>query len=116
MGMTMTRTQLHDAVGPMTSVTITEFKERAREVVGLVAQSGAVAILRHGTADAVLISPSDYVEFMKLKRERLDFLSRRYDEMVARMQGPEAIAGVDGLFNATSEDLGRAAVAATRRG
>jgi len=112
----VTRTQLDEALGAITAVTITEFKERAREVVDLVAQQGPVAILRHKTPHAVLISPRDYVEFIKLKRERLSFLTRRYDEMVARMQSPEAIAGVDALFSATSEDLGHAAVAAARRG
>jgi antitoxin Phd len=112
----MARTQLDEAVGAIASVTITELKGRMREIVGFVAQHGPVAILRHKTTDAVLISASDYVEFMKLKRERLNFLTQRYDEMVDRMQAPEAIAGVDSLFSATSADLGRAAVAATRRG
>lgn len=32
---------------------------------------------------AVLISASDYVEFMKLRRERLNFLTQRYDDMVS---------------------------------
>lgn len=112
----MTRTQLDAAVGAIAAVTITEFKEGAREVVGRVAQHGPVAILRHKTADAVLISVSDYLEFMKLKRERLDFLTRRYDALVARMQTPEAVAGVDALFSATPEELGRAAVAAAKHG
>jgi len=108
----MAPTELDEAIAAITSVSITEFKERAREVVGSVAQRGPVAILRHKTPDAVLISTNDYVEFVRLKRERLDFLTRRYEEMVAAMQTPEAAAGVDALFKATPEDLGRAAVAA----
>jgi len=64
----------------------------------------------------VLISASDYVEFMKLRRERLNFLSQRYDEMVARMQTPASAAGVDALFNASPEELGSAATAAATRG
>jgi hypothetical protein len=62
--------------------------------------------------DTTLISASDYVEFMKLRRERLNFLTQRYDDMVARMQTPEAAAGMDALFNASSEELGSAAIAA----
>jgi prevent-host-death family protein len=108
----MTPTPIDEAIAAIASVSITEFKERAREVVGFVAQRGPVAILRHKSPDAVLISASDYVEFVRLKRERLDVLTRRYDEMVARMQTPAAAAGVDALFTATAEDLGRAAVAA----
>jgi prevent-host-death family protein len=109
----MTSAPLDEAIAAISSVSITQFKERAREVVGFVAQRGPVAILRHKTPDAVLISATDYLEYVRLKRERLDVLTRRYDELVARMQTPEAAAGVDALFNATPEDLGRMAVAAT---
>jgi prevent-host-death family protein len=112
----MTRTQLDAAVAAMTAVTITQFKEAAREVVDQVAQHGPIAILRHKSADAVLISVSDYLEYMRLKRERLDFLTQRYDDLIARMQGREAVAGVDALFSATPGELGRAAVAAAKRG
>lgn len=112
----MTSTELDGTVGAITAFTITELKERAREVIDLVAERKAIAILRHKVVDAVLISATDYVEFVKLKRERLNFLTERYDELVARMQTPEAAAGVDALFNATPEELGRAAVAAAKRG
>jgi hypothetical protein len=43
-------------------------------------------------------------------------LTQRYDEMVKRMRTPEAAAGVDALFNATPDELSRAAVAAAKRG
>jgi antitoxin Phd len=111
----MRRTELDESIDPVESFTITEFKERAREVIDLVEDHRAIAILRHKMPDAVLISAGDYVEFMKLRRERLNFLSQRYDDMVARMQSPEATAGVDALFNASSEELGSAAVAAAKR-
>ena len=112
----MSRMQLDESVEAITAVTVTELKERAREVIDLVAERNAIAILRHKVADAVLISASDYVEFMKLKRERLDFLTQRYDEMMVRMQTAQSAAGVDALFDATSEALGLAAVAAAHRG
>ncbi len=112
----MSRMQLDESVEAITAVTVTELKERAREVIDLVVERNAIAILRHKVADAVLISAADYIEFMKLKRERLDFLTRRYDDLVARMQTAESVAGVDALFDATSEELGQAAAAAARRG
>jgi prevent-host-death family protein len=111
----MAFTRLDDSLDAVESFTITEFKERAREVIDLVADHKAIAILRHKVPDAVLISAGDYVEYMKLRRERLNFLSQRYDEMVARMQAPASAAGVDALFNATPEELGRAAVSAAKR-
>jgi antitoxin Phd len=114
-GQDMSRTQLDEGIDAVESFTITEFKERAREVIDLVEDHKAVVILRHKMPDAVLISASDYVEFMKLRRERLNFLTQRYDEMVARMQTPDAVAGVDALFNASSEELGSAAIAAAKR-
>ena len=112
----MGRTRLDDSLDAVESFTITEFKERAREVIDLVADHKAIAILRHKMPDAVLISANDYVEFMKLRRERLNFLSERYDQMVALMQMPAAAAGVDALFSASPEELGRAAMAIAKRG
>jgi PHD/YefM family antitoxin component YafN of YafNO toxin-antitoxin module len=112
----MASAQLDEAVEAITAFTVTELKERAREVIDLVTEGKAIAILRHKVADAVLISAADYVDFVKLKRERLNFLTARYDELVARMQTPGSAAGVDALFNATPEDMGRAAVAAAQRG
>jgi prevent-host-death family protein len=112
----MGRTQLDDSLDAVESFTITEFKERAREVIDLVADHKAIAILRHKMPDAVLISANDYVEFMNLRRERLNFLSERYDQMVALMQTPAAAAGVDALFSASPEELGRAAMAVATRG
>jgi antitoxin Phd len=112
----MSRVKIDDAVGGIQSFTITEFKERAREVIDLVSERQAVAISRHSVAEVVLISALDYAEFVTLRRERLNFLTQRYDQMMARMQTPEAAAGVDALFNATPEELGRAAIAAAKRG
>jgi len=85
---------------------------QAREVIDLVSERRAVAILRHKTPEAVLIPVDDYVELVKLRRERLNLLTQRYDQMIARMRTAEAAAGVDALFNASAEELGRAAVAA----
>jgi prevent-host-death family protein len=112
----MSRIQLDEAIQAVESLTITEFKEQARAVLDRVAARKAVAILRHKTPEAVLIPVEDYVELVRLRRERLNLLTQRYDEMVARMRTPEAAAGVDALFNATSEELGREAVKAAKRG
>jgi antitoxin Phd len=112
----MSKTRVHIAMQEIESFTITEFKERAREVIDLVGTNKAIAILRHKVADAVLISASDYAEFMSLKRERLNLLTQRYDAMVAGMQTPQSAAGVNALFSANPDKLGRVAVAAAKRG
>ena len=89
----MSRTQLDEAVGTIEAVTITEFKEQVREVIDLVAECRAIAILRHKTPEAVLIPVDDYIELVKLRRERLNVLTQRYDDMISRMQTPDAAAG-----------------------
>lgn len=108
----MTRAAQPAALAALDSVSITQFKQNARDVINRVAPRQPVAIRRHKAADAILISPDDYLEFVALRRERLDALTGRYDQLVARMQGSASAAGVDSLFGASSEDLGRAAVAA----
>ena len=50
------------------------------------------------------------------KRERLNLLTERYDEMVARMQSAQGIAGVDALFSANPKSLGAAAVSVAKPG
>lgn len=110
----MARSPQPAALAALDSVSITQFKQNAREVINRLASKQPVAIRRHKAADAVLISPDDYLEFVALRRERLDSLAARYDALVTRMQGRASAAGVDALFGASSEDLGRAAVAALK--
>jgi antitoxin Phd len=112
----MSRAQQVKALEAIESFSITEFKEQARDVIDRVAQRRAVAISRHNTPEAVLIAVEDYLELLTLREERLNLLTQRYDEMVKRMRTPEAAAGVDALFDATPAELGRAAVAAAKRG
>jgi hypothetical protein len=45
----------------------------------------------------------------------MDALAAEFDEMFARMQTPEAQAGMRAAFNASPEELGRAAVAVARQ-
>jgi antitoxin Phd len=111
----MSRAQQVRALETIESVSITEFKEQAREVINRVTQRHAVAISRHNAPEAVLIPVEDYLELLALRAERLNLLAQRYDEMVRKMRTPEAAAGVDALFNATPGELGRAAVAAIKR-
>ena len=49
------------------------------------------------------------------RSETLDELSTKFESLLEHMQTPEARKGVDAAFNATPEELGRAAVKAARR-
>lgn len=79
-----------------------------------VALSGAVAITKHGTPRAVLLSYAEFQALTASATPALDELSGRFDKLLAAMQTPEAKAGVAAAFDATPEELGAAAVKAAR--
>lgn len=96
-------------------VTATDAKNAFGRVLERVAGVGAVAITRHDKPKAVLL---DYEEFESLRRERsetLDELGGRFDGLLERMQTPAAREGMKAAFDASPEELGRAAVEEARK-
>lgn len=86
------------------------------EVLERVATTGGVAITRHNVPKAVLISWEEFESLSRARSDSLDSLTGQFAGLVASMQGPRAEAAWTKLFNASPEELGRAAVeAATRR-
>ncbi len=97
------------------AVAATKAKNEFGAVLDQAVAEGAVAITRHDTPKAVLMS---YVEFSSLVHARtrsLDDLTAEFDDLLARMQMPAARKGVDRAFRASPAELGRAAVAAAVR-
>jgi antitoxin Phd len=78
------------------------------------ALGGAVVITKHDTPRAVLLSYAEFEALTKSATPSLNDLSERFDELLASMQTPKAKAGVAAAFDATPEELGAAAVKATR--
>jgi hypothetical protein len=97
-------------------------------------------VIRDGEPVAVILSLAEYRELLEkagdlealrhleelrlepLRRlddtapsEVLDALSSQFEELLESMQTPEARKGMDAAFNATPEELGRAAVKAAQR-
>lgn len=96
-------------------VTATEAKNAFGRVLERVAGVGAVTITRHDKPKAVLL---EYEEFEALRRERsenLEELSSRFDDLVQGMQTPRARRGMKAAFEASPEELGRAAVEEARK-
>ena len=96
------------------AVAATRLKNEFGTVMDQALRSGAVAITRHETPKAVLVS---YEEFQALVRDRapsLDDLTAEYDVLLARMQTPAAKRGMAVAFDAEPAQLGRAAVKAAR--
>jgi prevent-host-death family protein len=96
------------------SVPATRFKNEFGAIFEQAALGGAVAITKHNTPKAVLLS---YAEFQALTRSSspvLDELDEEFDALLAGMQTPSAKAGMAAAFDASPEELGRAAVKAAR--
>jgi prevent-host-death family protein len=76
---------------------------------------GAVAITRHDTPKAVLLSYEEFVSLVKVRARTLDDLGAAFEQLLAGMQTSKARKGVDAAFKASPVELGRAAVKAARK-
>ena len=95
------------------SVTATKLKSDFGDVFEQVATGGAVAITKHGQRKAVLISFSEFEALIKARSTSLEALTSEFnDALLARMQTPTARKAMASAFNATSAQLGAAAVRA----
>lgn len=80
-----------------------------------VSSGQAVAITRHEKTRAVIISIEKYNELTGKESAMLADLEREYGKMLDEMQSPKQKAAAKRAFNATPEEMGRAAVAAAMR-
>jgi antitoxin Phd len=96
----------------ISTVAATRVKNEFAAILDQASSGGAVAITRHDTPKAVLISYAEFESLIKARTLALDDLSREFDGLLTRMQTPKAKKAVASAFSATSADLGRAAVAA----
>jgi antitoxin Phd len=97
------------------SVSATTIKNEFGRYLEKVIQGGRLIIEKHDTAKAVMISVEEFDALMRVKEERLSILTRQFDELFDRMQTRESRHGTQKAFEASSEELGRAAVAAARK-
>ena len=105
----------HGELVDVPAVAATRLKNEFGTVLEQAVRGGAVAITRHDTPKAVLVS---YDEFQALVRERtpsLNDLSAEYDVLLARMQTLKSRKGMQAAFTASPAELGRAAVKAARK-
>lgn len=91
------------------SVTSTEAQNNFGEVLTRAHREGRVFITKYRRPEAVVLSMEAYAALVGEAPVDLDALEREFDQLVARMQTEEQKAGVDALFEMTSEDLGKAA-------
>jgi prevent-host-death family protein len=96
------------------TVAATRFKNEFGTIFEQAALGGAVAITKHNTPKAVLLSYAEFEALTRASSPVLDELTEEFDALLARMQTPSAKSGMAAAFDATPEQLGRAAVKAAR--
>lgn len=102
-------------VNELDTVTATDLKNSTAEVLDSVRERRALAITRHEKPRAVLLSIEAYQALVHRDPPWLESLKEQYQDMLEAMQAPEQKAAALRAFNATPEELGRAAVEGARR-
>ena len=96
-------------------VAATKVKNEFGAILDRATHGGAVAITRHDKPKAVLLSYDEFDSLVQARSNTLDNLGTEFDTLLARMQTPKARKGMRTAFNASSTQLGRAAVKAARK-
>ncbi len=105
-----------DVQSPGTAtVTATQAQNEFGRVLDDATRLGEVVITKHGQPKAVLLSIARFGQLREREATALASLSAKFDEMLDRMQTPESRAAVDRTFEASPQELGRAAVAGAAR-
>jgi prevent-host-death family protein len=99
----------------ITTVTATDAKNEFGRVLETALTRGAVAITRHDTPRAVLLSVDEFDALTHARPTELDTLRGEFDAMLARMQAPAARGAQRSVVAASASALGKAAVAAARK-
>lgn len=97
-----------------TSITATEAKKDFGRILERVMRGEFVLITRHEDPKAVLLSVEDFDALSETPTAPLNALRAEFDAMLARMQTPEARKKMQATFDASPEDLAKAAQAAWR--
>jgi antitoxin Phd len=96
-------------------VAATRFKNEFGAIFEKAALGGAVAITKHDSPKAVLISYDEFRALMRARSPGLDDLGAQFDALLGGMQAPKAKKGMAAAFDASPARLGRAAVKAARK-
>ena len=97
------------------TVAATRVKNEFGQILEQATHDGAVAITRHDTTKAVLVSVAEFESLVNARSRTLHALSNEFDELLANMQTPKSRKGMKAAFNASPAQLGRASVKGARR-
>ena len=92
------------------TVPATRVKNEFGQILEQATHSGAIAITRHDTTKAVLLSLAEFESLVSARSRTLDSLSNEFDELLTRMQTQKSRKGMKAAFKASPAQLGRASV------
>ena len=95
------RAKTPDSTPPGESLSFTEARRAFGQVLDRVAEGSVITITRHGRPVAVLVPATTYEHLLAHQMNPLASVRESIDEHLAKMQTPEAPAGIDALFAAT---------------
>ncbi|MCT7660778.1 type II toxin-antitoxin system prevent-host-death family antitoxin [Mycobacterium deserti] len=96
------------------TVAATRFKNEFATIFEQAALGGAVAITKHNTPKAVLLSYAEFEALTRAGTPALDDLASQFDELLEKMQAPSSKRAMTSAFDAAPDQLGDAAVKAAR--
>lgn len=102
------------ALGPI-EFTATEAKNQMGQMLKMVMQGRPVFITIRETPEAAVIPIAEYERLAGAAEARLNTLTRAFDDLLARMQTPQARKGMQAAFDASPEELAKNAVAFARK-
>ncbi|MEX0805319.1 MAG: type II toxin-antitoxin system prevent-host-death family antitoxin [Candidatus Binatia bacterium] len=112
---TLTFRNSHGALVDIPTVAATQVKNEFGAILDKATHTGAVAITRHDTPKAVLLSYQEFESLVQTRSRTLENLGAEFDDLLERLQSPKARKGMEAAFNASPAKLGGAAVKASRK-
>lgn len=109
----MSATTAFSPVAELPEVTASVLKNKFSEIARLAARE-PVAVSRHKRREFVILTSAQYEEMRESRLAPLAALAVEFDQMVAKMNTPEARRATASLFSASGKALGKAAVKARR--
>ena len=96
------------------TVAATKFKNEFGSIFEQAALGGAVAITKHNTPKAVLLSFTEFEALTRSGSPVLDELTDEFDDLLAGMQTGASMLAMSAACDASPEEVGRAAVKADK--
>jgi antitoxin Phd len=94
------------------SVPATRLKNEPASIIDRVSTGKAIAITRHNSTRAVILSYEDFRELAQAREPSLGALSAQFDQLLADMQSPKAKKALAAAFASSPQALGDSAVEA----